>query len=308
MKNLGIKDIGVYFPDSVISNFEQAKRFDVNENFLKRRIGVESVTRAAKDEYASDMAVQAVLDLKEKCDLELDKIECLFVVTQNPDYSLPHTSAIVHGKLGLDESCACLDISLGCSGFVYGLSVIESFMVSNNLQCGVLVTADPYSKVIADDDKNTSLLFGDAATATLIGPKPVYTSGRFTFGTAGAQYENLICKNNEIDMNGRGIFEFAATYVPIDIHDLLELNEISIDKIDKFYFHQASRFMVETIAKRMKLPQEKWSFSARDYGNTVSSTIPILLEKEIGNREIRTAVICGFGVGLSWSSGILFRS
>jgi len=126
--------------------------------------------------------------LRRKFPIQENNIDALIVVTQNPDVNLPHTSAIVHGKLSLPAKCACFDVSLGCSGYVYGLSIISSFLRENSLRTGLLFTSDPYSKIIDRNDKNTALLFGDAASVTLIGDDPIYTMGSFTFGTIGRDY------------------------------------------------------------------------------------------------------------------------
>ncbi|OFX88781.1 MAG: 3-oxoacyl-ACP synthase [Bacteroidetes bacterium GWF2_33_16] len=304
---IGIQEIATYLPEKRLSNFDLVKKFELEPGFIENKIGISSVSIKEPNEEASDLCVKAFRLLEAKTEIDKSKIDCLIVVTQNGDYNLPHTSAIVHGKLDMQEKCACFDISLGCSGFVYGLSVIESFMSSNNYSKGLLFTADPYSKVIDNNDKNTRLLFGDAATVTLITNQPVLTSGKFNFGTIGKDYENLICKNNILQMNGRMIFNFAAKYVPEDIKDLLLNNNIELDEIDLFVFHQGSKFIVDTITKRMKIESNKVPFNIQNFGNTISSSIPIILEEVIANKSIKKIVVCGFGVGLSWSSTILTK-
>jgi 3-oxoacyl-[acyl-carrier-protein] synthase-3 len=191
---------------------------------------------------------------------------------------------------------------------VYALSVIESFINANNLRRGLLFTADPYSKIIDRNDKNTSLLFGDGAAVTLIGPNPIFYSNKYTFGTIGKLHNELECDNSKLKMNGRAIFEFAARHVPKDIKLLLERNKTTMDDIDLFLFHQGSKYIVDTIAKRLNLPPEKAPFLAADYGNTVSSTIPIMLCSYLNNIRYSTIVISGFGVGLSWASTLLKRN
>jgi 3-oxoacyl-[acyl-carrier-protein] synthase-3 len=214
----------------------------------------------------------------------------------------------VHGKLGLPEDCAAFDISLGCSGYVYGLAVIESLMTSANMKHGLLFTADPYSKVIDEDDKNTSLLFGDAATVTYISEDPVFVSGRFTFGTRGKDFEYLICRDRRLSMNGREIINFVLRTVPVDVKRVLELNNLEIENIDRFLLHQGSKYMVDYLIKRIRLPKEKTPYVIKDYGNTVSSSIPIMLKPLLLEQTVKTILISGFGVGLSWASGILTRN
>jgi 3-oxoacyl-[acyl-carrier-protein] synthase III len=304
---IGIEEIGIYLPSSSVSNYDQKEKFDMDDYFIESKIGVRSVTRMLEDEDTSDMGVKAFQDLQKKTDLNLEEIECLFVVSQNPDYNLPHTSAIIHGKLDLPENCACFDISLGCSGFVYGLSVIESFLEQNKMKKGVLITADPYSKVINPEDKNTSILFGDGAAATLISNNPKLVSGEFSFGTRGKEYEGLICENNVLSMNGHAIFNFAAKTVPGDVKNVLAKNNLGIEDIDCFVFHQGSKYIVDTLRKRLKLDPEKVPFAIGEYGNTISSSLPIILSDLFDKRNIKQIVISGFGVGLSWASAVLKR-
>ena len=308
MTMLGIEDIASYIPEQRISNYSKKSKFEIDDAFIDDKIGVKAVSVKSKDDKTSDLCVRAFNRLQEKISMEKARIQTAIVITQNPDARIPHTSAIVQGKLDLSENCACFDISLGCSGYVYGLSIVHSFMRENGFTKGLLFTADPYSGIVDPEDKNTSLLFGDAATVTLVGDRPLYQPGHFTFGTMGKEYQNLYCETDKLVMNGRGIFSFSAKFVPSDIMSLLQKKQLDISQIDKFIFHQGSKYMVDTIASRLKLPKDRVVYDAYDYGNTVSSSIPILLEKEIAKTENRNIVICGFGAGLSWASGLLQRT
>jgi 3-oxoacyl-[acyl-carrier-protein] synthase III len=304
---LGITEIGSYIPERKISNYSRKKKFDITDEFIKEKLGVESISIKESSENTSDLCMKAYENLIKKIDINPDEIEMLIVVTQNPDYTLPQTSAILHGKLELKTSCASFDISLGCSGFVYGLAAIQSFMEVNKMKKGLLFTCDPYSKIVSPQDKNTSMLFGDAAAVTLITDNPIFKSVGFTYGTMGSSYKELICENNELFMNGRAVSNFAAKVVPKDIVDLLEKNNMHKDDVDVYLFHQGSKFIISNLTKRLKLNPEKVVFDIFDYGNTVSSSLPILIEKQINNKENKTFLASGFGVGLSWSNVILER-
>jgi len=131
--------------------------------------------------------------------------------------------------------------------------------------------------------------------------------GNFTYGTIGKNYKDLIYNDGKLSMNGRAIFNFSAMYIPKDVRNLLEVNKTSLEEIDKFIFHQASKFMVDTLAKRLKLKNEQTVFDIAEYGNTVSSSIPIILEKEMKKKSNKQIVLSGFGVGLSWASTLLIR-
>lgn len=304
---IGIQEIASYIPQNRLSNYDLKEKFEMDDTFIEEKIGVKEISIKNKNQDTSDLCVEAFNRLTEKIDINKDEIDCLVVVTQNPDYNIPHTSGIVHGKLELKEDCAAFDVSLGCSGFVYGLSIIESYMTQNGFKKGLLFTADPYSKVINNDDKNTSILFGDAATVSLISDKPVLKSGIFNFGTIGKEHENLICRDHKLYMNGRAIFNFAARYVPKDFKKSLEKHNLKAEDIDSVVFHQGSKFIVDTLTKRLKLDESKVPFNIADFGNTVSSSIPLILEQQLNDPEINKIYTCGFGVGLSWASTILTK-
>jgi len=304
---IGISDIASYIPGNRISNLDRCEALGADKAFVSNKIGIFSVARKAVHEETSDLCCAAFERLRQRGRVEPSRIQAVVVCTQNPDYSLPHTSAIVHGKLGLPEQCAAFDISLGCSGYVYGLAVIEGFMKGAGLAHGLLFTADPYSKIIDENDKNTSLLFGDAATVTYVAESPVFATGRSTFGTRGKGYEGLICRDKTLSMNGRAIFNFAASTVPDDVRNSLAMNGLSIGDIDRFLIHQGSKYIVEFLSKALELPPEKTPFECAEYGNTVSSSLPLMLENVLGDASIRRVLMTGFGVGLSWATTVLFR-
>lgn len=301
---LGIKNIASYLPQKKISNYDKKIQFDLDDDFIENKIGVKSHCVKEKDEKASDLCIKAFENLIVKENIDKSTIDCCVVVTQNPDFNIPHTSAIVHSKLDLANECACFDISLGCSGYVYGLSNIISFMEKNNLKNGLLFTSDQYSSIIDKNDKNTDLIFGDAATVTYINKNAIVIPQNFSFGTNGNGYKELICKD-KLYMNGRAVFNFTATTIPIHIKKLLEKNQLTDNDIDKYILHQGSKYIVDTIRKRLKTNELKVPFDMYEYGNTISSSIPIILEKELNNSNNQKIVISGFGVGLSWASAIL---
>lgn len=303
----GITEIGTYIPKRKISNYLKKDRFDITDSFITEKIGVESISVKEKSEKASDLCLKAFDNLAKKTDIDRKEIDTVILVTQNPDYMAPHTSAIIHGKLGLEPDCASFDISLGCSGFVYGLAAISSFMKSYNKKKGLLFTCDPYSEIINLRDKNTSMLFGDAAAVTLITDNPVFEALDYSFGTLGTSYKELIIENNELFMNGRAVSNFAAKIVTRDIIELLEKNKMSREDIDSYLFHQGSRFIISNLTKKLRIPKEKVAYDIYNYGNTISSSIPILLEKYINNTDKKSFLISGFGVGLSWANSILER-
>ena len=303
---IGIRAVSVYSPDDYIDNVLQAEKLDSTKEFITDKIGMLRLARKSNKQETTDLAKLAVEALFCAHSLTSDDVECLILVTQNPDgMGLPHSSAILHHKLNLRTSCVVFDISLGCSGYVQGLSIAQSFMQSNGMSNGVLVTADPYSTIINKNDRDTAMIFGDGSSATwLSNDSPVWDIGPFDFGTDSDQY-NALCveKDMYLHMNGRAVFNFAATRVPESVDRVLNKAKISIIDIDLALLHQGSKFIVETLARRIGL-EGKTPFLAENTGNTVSSSIPMLLATKVSN-SAKYLLLSGFGVGLSWATCIL---
>lgn len=305
---LGIRAIASYIPEGRASNLTLAERFDVDEAFLAGKIGVLERAVKASDQDTSDLAYLALERLLEQQALDVRSIQVLVVVTQNPDRNIPHVSAQLHGRAGMEESCAAFDISLGCSGYVYGLAIVRSFMQAQGLECGVLITADPYSKIINPDDRNTVLLFGDAATATLIGANPVWSIEAFSLKSRGKDWTAIHTEGGKFEMDGRSVFNFAATTIPGDLNAMLADAGITPGEVDCYILHQGSRFIVKTIADRLRQPLDKFPIEIEHCGNTVSSTIPLIAERLLHDRAAKNVVLSGFGVGLSWASCLCRRT
>lgn len=304
---IGIQDIGAYVCDKRESNI--GKVFDnevIDNHFLLDKVGVKQIAVKDDNEKASDLCVKAFNNLMNK-NPKFDKnmVDCICVCSQNRDYMIPHTSAIVHGKLELSEKCAVFDISLGCSGYVYSLSLMKSFMEQNGLRCGLLFTSDPLTDIIDKDDKSTSIVFGDGATVTLLSENIVYSIGKSSFYSDGKNADVLIRDyNGYLKMDGRVVLSFALGNINNVINDNLNKEDLSVEDIDLFIFHQASKYIMDRVAKRLNLEQSKVPFDIFDYGNTSSSTIPIILEKNL-NKNYNKILLCGFGVGLSIASLII---
>ncbi len=309
MNVIGIQEIGIYLPTKTIDLYSQSQPFKIERKFIDEKLGFKHLCVKDDLEETSDLCVKAYENLSQKVEIHLGDVDCLVVVTQNPDgYGLPHTSAIVHKKLDIHPDVACFDISLGCSGYVQALSVITSFMQGNQMKCGLLFTADPYSKVINPDDRNTSLLFGDGATCSLISATPRYTVGKTLYQTSGSMSHAIEVNKDsrQLRMEGNLVFRFVATKVPLQIDKCLHLNECKPEDVDVFLVHQGSKYIVETLAKTLKIPFEKMPFKAENVGNTVSSSLPLMLADYL-ECQSNCIILSGFGVGLS-SATTLLRS
>lgn len=307
---IGIKSIASYIPAGRIDNIAQAASFDRDEEFVLSKIGTTTLSLKGDAEETSDLCAAAVRNLLAKNpELKLDAIEALIVVTQNGDAEgLPHTSAIAQHKIGLPSNVACFDVSLGCSGFVYGLYVLKGFMEAAGLKNGILVTADPYSKIMDRTDRPTTLLFGDAATATWIGSDPVWKLGPSSFGTDGSGAEYLVVKDGHFHMNGRQVLGFANSNVIPQMEEVLSKAGMTLDEVEAIFLHQGSGAIVELLTKKLGENGHKAVRDLCGAGNTVSSTIPLLLERYAFESKFDSLVMSGFGVGLSWASALLLRN
>lgn len=313
---LGIQAIAHDYGGRKIDNPAEAGRMGHDPAFVRDKLGIVTRYSATDAEATSDLSAAAAAVVLEKTGVAAADIEALVVVTQTPDYQLPHTAALVQSRLKLPQSIASFDVSLGCSGYVYGLAVMTGLMEQAGLRRGLLITADCYSKVIDPSDRATAPLFSDAAAATLVSDRPVYVAGRPVFGTDGSGAEALIVKSGgsrapastgRLYMDGRAILTFMLTRVPQQVEACLKVNGLALDDIDRFVFHQANRYMLESLRDRMKLPPHKVTIAVEDGGNSVGSTLPIALEPLLSEHP-RRILISGFGVGLSWATNILEAS
>ena len=318
--NPGLSEISVYLPRHTVGNDEIIKRFGFKKDFLVNKIGIEKRHVAGPDEAVSDMAVKAGQKLIKKLSLDTGSIELIVLCTQNPDYNIPGSVNCVQNRLDLPKNIAAFEINDGCSGFIYSLSMVKSIMITENLNRAILITSEAYSKVIDPDDRHTVPIFGDAATASFVEMAGFGKIGRFVYGSDGSGFEDLIVRGggsrypNEnrtgthaLYMNGRAIFNFMMTMVPNSIEECLTSNGFTIDDVNYFIFHQASRYMLENLGSRLGIPKEKIPLSLKYTGNTVSSSIPITMDYLGGPAALKgkTVLLSGFGTGLSWATTVL---
>jgi 3-oxoacyl-[acyl-carrier-protein] synthase III len=310
----GIEQIEVNLSKKMITSSMLAEEFDFDLGFIEEKIGVKKLY-ISDGETTSDLAVQVMDKLLLARPNLREELDLLIVCTQTPDFQLPHVSALVHARTNLHNGVAAFDISLGCSGFVYGLSVIEALMTQNNWENAVLITSETYSSIIDPKDRSTKCLFSDAAVATLITRAGSTKIGRFCFGSKGHGYDSLIVRpalngvgKQPLFMDGRAIYEFAVSTIPGNIVRTCEINNLDLHSVDYFVLHQASKFVLDAIGRKLKIdnPSKLINFMAIA-GNTVSSSIPMALKETLSmhpgpNLKI---IISGFGVGLSWASTLL---
>ncbi len=300
-----IRSIGLYLPSHRESNYEKAERVGFTPEFLEHKLGVIARSVMEPGETTSDLAIRAFNALAQRVELPSEQIQLLVVVTQHPDFKVPHTAAIVHNRLGLTKQCMTFDISQGCAGYAHAVTVMTGVMDAAKLDHGVLITSDPYSDKTANDDRDVSLLFGDAATATYFSRSGAgYRLVDSNFGTLPDSYRCLMYRDH-LEMDGGAVFKHAVQEVPPSIKALLGRNDLSVDDIDLFLLHQGSKYLVEYVSRKMGVPPEKAPFEASEYGNTVSSSIPLMLQKHVDDAQLDRIVLSGFGVGFTWGNNLL---
>lgn len=327
-----IKSICYYLPEKTVTNEDIVRDFpEWSVEKIISKVGVNKRHVASVDETAVDLAVKAAESLFEERGADRNDIDYLLFCTQSPDYILPTSACILQDKLGLRKDIGALDFNLGCSGYVYGLSLAKGLLCGGIARNVLLLTGETYNKHLHPKDKGNRTIFGDAATATIISAEGMAEIGNFCLGTDGSGARNLIinsggmrcpqkqndlsfdengnpCSSDYLYMNGSEIFTFTLDNVPPLVEKTLFLNEVCKEDIDLFVFHQANKYMLNFLCKKIKIAPERFYFSLAEYGNTVSNTIPIALKNAMNQGAIcagKQILIAGFGVGYSWGGTVL---
>ena len=310
-----------YLPEKKEGNEDLKKDnpgWDMSKILEKTGVAIRSI--ADSKQTALDLALKAGNKLLQ--DTCKEGIDLIILVTQSPDYVLPTSACILQNQLGLSKKCMAFDINLGCSGFVYALSVVGSLIESGAATKGLILCSDTYTKYIDKNDRTCRPLFSDGASATLLVGSDLDDIGPFVFGTDGGGYKKLIVREGgarepdistdscygSLEMHGADIFLFALNTVPASINELLGKSKLTIEDIDLFVFHQASKLVLENIMRIMSLDQNKVFINLENVGNTVSASIPIALKDAEMQGKLRDGdkvVLVGFGVGLSWGATLI---
>ena len=327
-----IKAISYYLPEKTLTNADLSLLFpEWGVEKIARKIGIEQRHIAAKDEFASDMAIAAANKLFGEHEVKPDEIDFILYCTQSPDYFLPSTSCIIQDKLTIPVKAGALDFNLGCSGYIYGLALAKGLINAGIAKNILLLTSETYSKFLHEKDKGNRTIFGDAAAASLISTDGFAEIGEFELGTDGKGAENLMVKQGAIRypktnaeavndeygnaqtdanlyMNGPNVFSFTSKEVPGLIAETLVKNKLIKAEVDQFIFHQANQHMLEHLRKKIDINHDKFYTNMVDVGNTVSSTIPIALHEAMKNHDHPDGakwLLAGFGVGYSWGATVI---
>jgi 3-oxoacyl-[acyl-carrier-protein] synthase-3 len=316
--------ISVHFPAQVETNQHLAERFpEWNVPLIYSKTGIAQRYLAAPDECASDLGYHAAQKLFHEHDVDPQSIDFLLLCTQTPDYPLPTTACLLQDRLGLSTRCGALDFNLGCSGFVYGLAMAEGLIRTGAVRRVLLITAETYSKYIDQDDRSLRTIFSDAAAATLIDAHDEPTLTAFKFGTDGSGADTLLVAQGGsrpaadalrprhrkrwgslLYMDGPSLMNFTVGAVPQVINEILEAAQLVRDDIHLYLLHQATLKMLQQLQQRLELTDEQLPICLEECGNTVSSTIPILIDQLRRQQRLpahRHHLLIGFGVGWSWA-------
>jgi 3-oxoacyl-[acyl-carrier-protein] synthase-3 len=328
-----IRAISYILPQGVLSNEDLVKIFpDWTVEKIAGKIGVSQRHIASVDETASDLAAAAGFALFNEWHISSSEIDFVLFCTQSPDYFLPTSACLLQNKLDIPNSSGALDFNLGCSGYIYGLALAKGLVISGIANNILLLTGETYSKYLHPEDRSNRTIFGDAGTATLVSTSGFAQIGEFELGTNGEGAENLIVKNgasryssrkkseicrdkngafksdNYLYMNGADIFSFTQNTVPSLVEKTLLKNNINKEEINQYIFHQANKYMLNFLRKKMRIPQDRFYYFMEKVGNTVSSSIPIALNEAMKDKHVNNGdkvLLAGYGVGYSWGATLL---
>ena len=326
-----IKALTYALPKKALTNEQLVEEFpEWSVDKIANKVGIHTRHIADENETAADLAVRAAEKLfATETHIDKNKIDFVLFCTQSPDYFLPTSACLIQDKLGLPTTCGALDFNLGCSGYIYGLSLAKGLIMGGIAKNVLFLTGETYTKHLHPKDKGNRTIFGDAGSATLISTEGFAEIGNFSLGTDGKGAENLIVKTgafrhknslNDLNfdekvnpiasdylfMNGSEIFNFTIDIVPTLVEDILDKNELLKEDIDGYVFHQANAFMLNFLRKKLKVKEEKFHYYMSEVGNTVSSTIPIVLCEKLRENKLKgNLLLAGFGVGYSWGGCVL---
>jgi 3-oxoacyl-[acyl-carrier-protein] synthase-3 len=332
--DVGITGMAAAVPRRVIRNYDHDLYFpseDIKE--IVDKIGVFERRFADENTCSSDLCFAAAEKIIEDMKINRDEIDLLVFISQTPDYRMPATSVLLQERLRLSTGTITFDINLGCSAFMYGLSIVYSLMERSSLRKALILDGETRSKVYSHKDRKTAFLFGDAGVVALVERDVRFGKSFFSLNSDGSReslikvnaggYRNMssceTVKEKVVDdhgnirseengyMNGADVFNFVIREVPRDFNRLIDFAGAKIENIDFFVFHQANSYINGFLARKLKLPEEKVPATIHKYGNTSSVSIPLTIVSELRDKlmEPKKVLLNGFGVGLTWGTALI---
>ena len=305
MINSYIKGITHYVPEKVLTNHDLSKMMDTSDDWIRTRTGIHQRHTVGDTQLGpADLAARASEKLFSKYSIDKDAIDFVVFATSTPDYFVPGSGSVFQAKLGL-ENVGVLDIRQGCAGFIYALKLAETLLNDSKKNLGLIICSDTYTKYIKKSNKSCKPIFSDASASILLKKRNTNAIGPFDFGVDGSGFSDLLLKNNSNDifMNGPKIAIFTLNKIPTFIKNFTIKNKINKKTIKLMALHQASKYVCEKIQKKLNLNKKIFYNNFQKYGNTVSASIPLLLENAYRENKLKKndlILACGFGVGLSW--------
>lgn len=333
--NVGISAMAACVPRHVIDNYHYDLDIFPEEDVKKvvDKIGVAERRFVDEQTCSSDLCYAAAEKLFADNAVNREEIDLLVFVSQTPDYRMPATSILLQNRLKLPRTCIAFDVNLGCSGFLFGLSIVYSFMEKNGLRKALLLDGETRSKVYSRKDRKSAFIFGDAGVAALIERDEKYGESHFSLNSDGSRgdlimipgggYRNMssaeTLKEKVVDeygnirseeqgyMNGDDVFNFVIIEIPKDIKRLFKETGEDLKDMDYYVFHQANTFINSFIAKKMNLDAEKIPWSIQKYGNTSSVSVPLTIISELKDKMAgrKKLMLSAFGVGMAWATAIV---
>ena len=327
VNNVAIKGLSGAVPKNVVSNKDYSLLSEKERKLLIKTTGIEERRLATSGITTSDLGFSAAESLLRDLKWSSDEIDVLIFVSQSPDYYLPATAIILQNRLGISKDAMAFDIGLGCSGYVYGLSVIANLLSSGQMKKGLLIVGDVSSATCAYTDKSTYPLFGDAACVTALQFDENADEMTFSLHSDGKGEDaikihdggirNLVNEDSlktkkisegieraplNLALDGMAVFDFSIGVIPGAINDFMTKTNTNPDSYDHFVMHQANKIMNETIRRKTGFSKEQTPYSLADFGNTSSASIPLTLITKTDDSlsDNRSILLAGFGVGLSW--------
>lgn len=319
-----IAAIGTCVPPTCFDTVKDVINFTQEEvqKFVEM-VGVKQRYLANDSICCSDLCVAAAEKILAKLNWEKESIDALIMITHTPDYILPATACLIQGRLGLSDKCACFDVGLGCSGYCYGLWLATMMLQEGRFRRILLLVGETPSRLCYKSDRSVALLFGDAGSATAIewGNLTDRTNWYFALHSDGYRYADFVVEagglrnrhSDEqekyyINMNGANIFQFSIKRVPPLIQETMALSGTTDKNIDYYIFHQANKFIINHLIKKMNVPMEKAPVTIGEFGNVGGSSIPLTITNGKLDRNSDRALklmLLGYGVGLSWGSALI---
>ena len=309
MKGLKIVSTGRALPAKVVTNDDMSKLVETSDEWITTRTGIRT-RYFCEGETQADLAEQAARRALERGKVDVGDLCACIVATVTPDHSAPTSACLLQQRLGLPEDIPCFDMNVGCTGFIYALQVARGFLLQSGRPYALVIGAESLSRITDFTDRGTCVLFGDGAGAAVVTlADSLYACTLGARGDTEAIFiEGPGPERPYIHMDGQKVFRFAVEAVPHCIHTLLKETGLGLEDIDWFVPHQANKRIIDHVAKKLKVPGEKFYQNMMRYGNTSAASIPIALDEmgEQGLLEKGQKVLCvGFGAGLTWGGALL---